>query len=187
MDCCDSAEFKRRRIGRYRWTSRARCLPIPATGKDFVNYAYTGTLSDKGGTSLDRTKEGYVEIIEMASFPSFTTTSAWVTHVAGVPPGCADLIADGPGFAQVHSDIFPLTGGGDLFGGMTLINVNSGTDFTEDAVALSNFVHDDNVYNDPGVIKPDLRDADLISQVLYQAAGRCGYVDLATGGRRRQS
>ena len=144
---------------------------IPATGKDFVNYAYTGSLSDKGGASLDRTKEGYVEIIEMASFPSFTTTAHWVTHVGGVPPGCGDLIADGPSFDQVHSDIFDLSKGGDLFGGMTLINVNSGTDFTEDAVALANFIRFGNLYNDPGVIKPDLRDADLVSQVLYQAAG----------------
>ena len=41
-------------------------------GVDFVNYAYTGTADDKGGSGLDRTKEGYVEIIEMATYNPFT-------------------------------------------------------------------------------------------------------------------
>ena len=31
----------------------------------FVNFAYSGSNDDKAGTSLDRTREGYVEIIEM--------------------------------------------------------------------------------------------------------------------------
>ena len=31
----------------------------------FVNFAYVGKHDDKAGTSLDRTREGYVEIIEM--------------------------------------------------------------------------------------------------------------------------
>jgi len=55
--------------------------PIPAGGQNFVNFAYTGSNSDKGGTSLDRTKEGYVEIIEMATFTTSSTTSQIVTHV----------------------------------------------------------------------------------------------------------
>jgi hypothetical protein len=59
--------------------------PIPAGGQNFVNFAYTGGNSDKGGTSLDRTKEGYVEIIEMATFTTSSTTSQIVTHVGGVP------------------------------------------------------------------------------------------------------
>ena len=36
-----------------------------ASPTPFVNYAYTGSRDDKGGTSLDRTREGYAEIIEM--------------------------------------------------------------------------------------------------------------------------
>src|ERR1044072_1682594 len=49
--------------------------PIPAGAQAFVNFAYTGSNSDKGGTSLDRSKEGYVEIIEMATFTTGSTTS----------------------------------------------------------------------------------------------------------------
>ncbi|MDE2004284.1 MAG: hypothetical protein KGJ25_12205, partial [Betaproteobacteria bacterium] len=68
-------------------TDQSCTLPaIPAAGKAFVNFAYA---SDGAGSSLDRTQEGYVEIIEMASYFSTSTTAANVTHVNGVPPGCA--------------------------------------------------------------------------------------------------
>src|SRR3981189_2086075 len=43
-----------------------------AAGVDFVNFAYVGSNDDKGGAGLDRTKEGYVEIIEMATYPTYT-------------------------------------------------------------------------------------------------------------------
>src|SRR5207237_8129567 len=60
---------------------------------DFVNFAYTGNSDDKGGVTLDTTREGYVEIIEMATYPAFTTTAIEVTHVAGVPP-CGAALTD---------------------------------------------------------------------------------------------
>ena len=53
-------------------------------GVNFVNFAYVG---DGGGDGLDRTKEGYVEMIEMAAYTSNNCTSIVVTHVGGVP-GC---------------------------------------------------------------------------------------------------
>ena len=142
--------------------------PIPSTGQPFVNFAYTGSNDDKGGTSLDRVKEGYVEIIEMATFNTDSTTSQIVTHVGGVPGQngytCADLTD-----AQASSDANNPQGG--LFGGMTLINVNNGTDFTEDAVALDNYFQfgefTDNIYNAAGSILPDLQLAlPPVSQVL---------------------
>ncbi len=140
---------------------------LPAGGQNFVNFAYIGTNDDKGGGSLDRTKEGYVEILEMATFPTESTTSSWVTHDATGTPDCASLIADGPAFNQVQSDASDLSGTGNLFGGMTLINVNDGTDFTEDAVALENFLVFTRDYQAPGNIKPDLRDAaPQVSQVI---------------------
>jgi hypothetical protein len=50
----------------------------------FVNFAYSGSNDDEAGTSLDRTREGYVEIIEMGNVLGATATA--VTHVNGVPP-----------------------------------------------------------------------------------------------------
>ena len=143
--------------------------PIPAGGQNFVNFAYTGGNSDKGGTSLDRTKEGYVEIIEMATFTTSSTTSQIVTHVGGVP-GQNGYVCDDLTDAQAASDAVTVQGG--IFGGMTLINVNQGTDFTEDAVALDNYVASGNdIYNPAGSIQPDLQQAfPPVSQVLANSA-----------------
>jgi len=96
----------------------------------FRNGAYAGI--DGGGSTLDRTREGYAEIIEMSTYADNSTTHTNVTHVSGVPPGCSkqtDALGD--------SEALPPTGG--LIGGITLINVNAGTDFTADAVAIDNF------------------------------------------------
>jgi hypothetical protein len=121
-------------------------------GAQFVNFAYTGSSDDKGGSGLDRTKEGYVEIIEMATFPTYSCTSIQVTHVGGVPFDCAHLSDGG-----AASDARSATGG--LFGGMSLINVNAGTDYTEDAVALDSFVAGvRDLYFPAGDIHPQLQD-----------------------------
>jgi hypothetical protein len=50
---------------------------------------------------------------------------------------------------------------------MTLINVNNGTDFTEDAVALDNYVQFGQNYQPAGSTLPDLTQAaPPVSQVL---------------------
>ena len=41
--------------------------PIPANGQPFTNIKFS---EDAAGTGLDRTKEGYVEIIEMGNVPA---------------------------------------------------------------------------------------------------------------------
>jgi hypothetical protein len=121
-----------------------------AAGVDFVNFAYVGSNDDKGGSGLDRTKEGYVEIIEMATFPTYTCTSIQVTHVGGVPFDC-DQLSD----AGAASDQASASGG--LFGGMSLINVGAGTDYTEDAVALQRFNRGP-LYQNAGSVSPQLQD-----------------------------
>jgi len=122
-------------------------------GVDFVNYAYTGTADDKGGSGLDRTKEGYVEIIEMATYNPFTCTSIQVTHVGGVPFDCA-----GVNDTQAGGSATASSASGGLFGGMSLINVAGGTDYTEDAVALTSFSNGP-LYAPSGSVSPQLTDA----------------------------
>ncbi len=117
----------------------------PANPTQFVNYAYTGSAADGADTSLDRTREGYVEIIEMGNIAAGSTTEVAVTHVAGVPP-CGALAA-----ASAHT----VAGNGGLFGGMTLINVLAGEDFTADAVALEGF-STTALWAPPGSIDPTL-------------------------------
>ena len=133
---------------------------LPATGQAFVNFQYT---SDGAGSTLDRTKEGYVEIIEMATFTTGSTTSQIVTHVGGVP-GQNKHTCDDLDDTQAGNDAQSPQGG--IFGGMTLINVNNGTDFTEDAVALDNYVQFGTNYQPAGGTAPDLTQArPPISQV----------------------
>jgi hypothetical protein len=96
----------------------------------FVNFAYSGSNDDKAGTSLDRTREGYIEIIEMGNVIGTTATA--ITHVNGVPP--ASPLCSLP---NASADTVPGTGG--LFGSLTLINVLKGTDFGYDPTALDGF------------------------------------------------
>jgi hypothetical protein len=121
-------------------------------GVDFVNYAYTGSNDDKGGSGLDRTKEGYVEIIEMATYRTFTCVYIDVTHSGGVPFDCAGL---SDGLAGGNSTASSASGG--IFGGMSLINVGAGTDYTEDAVALARF-NSGPLYQPAGSVSPQLSD-----------------------------
>jgi len=138
-------------------------------GVDFVNFAYVGSNDDKGGAGLDRTKEGYVEIIEMAHYASFTCTSIQVTHVSGVPFDCAGVNDTQAGGAFTASSA---TGG--LFGGISLINVGAGTDYTEDAVALQNFNRGP-IYRTANDVKPDLTDSSPKTAVVFGAEGPAGF------------
>jgi len=124
---------------------------IPAGGQAFVNYAYS---SDGGGSSLDRTKEGYVEIIEMGTYASTTKTYSNITHVAGVPPGCAAATFND---TQAALDISSIQGG--VFGGATVINVLAGAEGAINATALDNFYTIGSNYQSSGFTTPDLTQA----------------------------
>ena len=130
--------------------------PVSTDGTNptaFVNFAFSGSNDDGAGTTLDRTREGYVEIIEMGNVTGVTATA--VTHVSGVPP-CGSL-------SNASADTVP--GNGGLFGGMTLINVLSGEDFTEDAVALDGFSATA-LWNPPGSILPNLANVNPKTSVV---------------------
>jgi hypothetical protein len=121
----------------------------------FVNYLFSDSLDDLAGAGLDRTKEGYVEIIEMG-VPTDPGVVKSITHVAGVPPCTGLTTLTGTPMAAPN---------GGLFGGMTLINVLAGEDYTEDAIALENF-RTSGKYDDPGSVKPDLADVSTNALVI---------------------
>jgi len=112
----------------------------------FVNYAYVGSAADGADASLDRTREGYVEIIEMGNLLGGSDTEDEVTHISGVPT----CVISG---TQAALDTVP--GNGGLFGGMTLINVLAGEDFGVDATALQGF-STQALWASPGSIDPTL-------------------------------
>jgi hypothetical protein len=144
----------------------------------FNNFEYSGAVADGAGTSLDRTREGHFEIIEMATYASSSTTGKAVTHVNGVPPCGTNLST-----AQASTDAQAPSGG--LFGTATLLNVNSGTEYTFDAVALGNFYQSGSNYQPAQVSAlPDLTQATPpVSSIhapdgrLYESAWSAGTAD----------
>lgn len=119
---------------------------IPAKGVEFRNYAY---VQDAIGGTLDRTREGYAEIIEMADFLPGSPSEIAVTHVAGSPANCSSLTAD-----TVPRDI--VVGSGGLSGQGYIINSANGTSFGYTATALDNFSKNHPIWFEPGSINPNL-------------------------------
>ena len=110
---------------------------IPASGVAFRNFQYVGANVDNGPTSLDRTREGYLEIIEMANLTGTAATS--VTHnSAGVPANCA-FVQPENGFTAATNAAFLLPPNGGLTGTYQLINVPAGLNFGGNATALAQF------------------------------------------------
>ena len=138
-----------------------------ASPSAFVNFAYAGSNDDKAGTSLDRTREGYVEIIEMGNVTG--ATAAAVTHSSGVP-ACTPL-------GGASADTVP--GNGGLFGGITLINVLKGEEFALDAVALEGFSAKA-LWNPAGSILPTLADVNPKTSVVV--TGTNAYITDWTAG-----
>jgi hypothetical protein len=135
----------------------------PASPTPFVNYAYTGSAADGADTSLDRTREGYIEIIEMGNIVDGSTTYDAITHIAGVPD-CTPL-------TSASSDTVAGTGG--LFGTATLINVLTGDAYGVDAVALDGFSTLP-LWFAPGSILPNL--ANVNPKVSVVTASNATYV-----------
>jgi hypothetical protein len=132
---------------------------IPAAGQDFTNALFSTDANDKlVGTGLDRTREGYVEMIEMGTLTG--TWAAAVTHTsAGVPANCGVVQA----LNATPPSIEAPTGG--LMGTGTLINVNSGNDVGYKADALEAWSSVTN-FTQPGLVTPRLDAADPVSVVV---------------------
>lgn len=112
------------------FTSSFGGVPPPGDipGITFSNAQYVGNFDDGAGTGLDRTREGWVEVLEMATLAA--SSLAYATHnAAGLPVNCGRLRED------TSPNLAPPSGG--LAGTLTLIEVNRGFDFTVKAEALA--------------------------------------------------
>ena len=138
---------------------------IPATGVDFRNFQYSGTFDDAAGTTLARTREGYVEMLEMSTVIGASLTA--ITHAAATNvPTCTGVRGPGPN-ALPLADRAPPTGG--LSGTGTLINVNNGSDSGYNAIALGNVTVAD-IYTDIGSEVGNFSQADPVSIVVTSSA-----------------
>lgn len=111
---------------------------VPAVGAAFRNFAYSGDTTVAANQSMDRTMEGYIEMIEMAEIVSTSTLWADVKHTKANSwtPACS-LVSNASVNAQPSGTLTGPTGG--LFGAGTLLNAGGGTNTGYDALALNDF------------------------------------------------
>lgn len=116
-----------------------------------------------------RTRQGYVEIIEMGNIDDSTTLGAnyalAATHLnnSGVPGtddwNCADLEdAWAGGMWDANPDAVMLPPSGGLFGSGTIINVERGRALSYNAIAIDSFfdISGSTLHTNPGSVFPDL-------------------------------
>ncbi len=162
----------------------------------FRTYNYDGSKAathpqDGAPTGVERTREGYVEIIEMGvpDLAAGTLNAVWNrsgpngapsgdldnVHVSGVPERCATFIENwqaGGAWAVNAADAVAAPIGG-LFGSLAIINIQSGTEVAVAATALNN-VFDAQTHADPGSNDPTLGAAVPISEVVDDTNGPGG-------------
>ena len=123
---------------------RSDSLGLPINS--FKNYQYTGANVDNPTmNTLDRTREGYIEVIEMGIVTDATLTGFIKHNSAGVPANCAALDAyDGLSVAATPAVKFPGTAAvpylaspaGGLTGRASIINSDIGANYTYDVTVL---------------------------------------------------
>jgi hypothetical protein len=122
---------------------------IPAAGQPFSNVAYSSGIDSLPGTGLDRTREGYVEIFDMATLIGDLASKVTHTAIGVAPPNCAAMRVDLTGNVNLTSP----TGG--LYGEGTLINVASGASMGYKADALDAY-RSGVYYADVSTVNPQL-------------------------------
>jgi len=172
---------------------------VPAAGQPFTNLYYMGAAVtpnneqryDGGGTSLDRTREGYIEMIEMGVVePSYVPTPlatgantktlvSLVKHLeaTNAPSGCAAIQVNGlhntaaiggpiTTAVQTSGITTPL---GGLAGSGIIIDVSNGTEFVYNPVVLQNFrgTGTPAIYTDSGSTQPNLNQASPATSVVF--------------------
>ena len=122
---------------------------IPALGEPFKNIAYTTGIDALPGTGLDRTREGYAEIFDMATLIGTLATAVTHTGIGVAPPNCSSVRVDLTGNVNLTSP----TGG--LYGEGTIINVASGASMGYKADALDAY-RSGVYYADVSTVNPQL-------------------------------
>ena len=121
--------------------------PIPAGGAAFRTLAFDGGVGpkDTGPTSLSRTREGYIEMIEMGVVTNESSSSLdAITHdvhrrtVQLLRPGGQCLGSNGYWTRDASTDITSPDGG--LFGSASIINVAEGVDEGYNAEATTSSI-----------------------------------------------
>lgn len=146
-------------------------LPALSNGNryaPFFNYAYIGPANpDAGPDSLDRSREGHFEMIEMGEVVDRERVSLTdITHSGGVPNNCSRVMSawlpPSSGSTVAYwtfnelIDMDPPQGG--LFGNAAIVDALAGTMMSYNADAIDAF-SDIAQHTNPGDLKPNLTSA----------------------------
>lgn len=148
---------------------------IPSAGEPFKNFDYlSGTGRDLGGqTGLDRTREGYVEVFDMASLSGVFATNVTHTALNTPPPNCSAMRAD---LSLVNPALLSMSSGG-LYGEATIINVANGGSMAYKADALASYNNAaGGFYNDVTRITP-LLGSNTLPPISLVLANQNAYFD----------
>ena len=154
--------------------------PAITTAIPFRNFEFTGSKVDNGPTDQSRVREGYIEIIDMATGPfqdDSNPPAVWdanddghvdTTHINGVPENCATMVANwAPGGAWATSASNGVSAPiGGLFGSAAVINVGVGTEISEPVTTLAGFTNIP-IHTFPGSLLPNLDAAVPVSDVVW--------------------
>jgi hypothetical protein len=168
FDVWTGAVFANGATGPGNLLTRDNSCTVPAIGTaniPFRNFQYTGALDDSGPSNLERTREGYLEIIEMGTVIGAQATAA--THnSAGVPTSCATLVANwntGGQWATSGGTTNVTLPTGGLYGNETIVDVANGTMHTYAADAIEGFYTNTAapaaLHTNPGSTFPNLAQA----------------------------
>ncbi len=145
---------------------------ITTTDKSCTNPKVTGTVgfrniayaTDNAALrTLDRTREGYIEIIEMATVVPLSKTDLDVTHEAGVPD--CTLVSNSAVLSRL-ADYDDPTGG--LFGSGTLVTAGQATGYN--ATAIEGFGYNQGV-TASGTVFPNLNSGTNLTAVVVDSLG----------------
>lgn len=107
------------------WTA---ALPGGGYRQRFIEAAYTGDSADGGPATLERTREGHIQVIERAELDGATAAA-----LAQSPPACRALQQLPPGSPDIDAP------GGGLYGNFAVVDVAEGTLFGGAATAVDDF------------------------------------------------
>ena len=136
------------------------------TLNSFKNFVYAAAPADGGGVTLDRTREGHFEMLEMGVFTATAATAAALHNSAGVPANCAFFQTNDNSVANLGM----LGPAGGLAGSASLINVNAGSDYSYEAVALTNWSVGQQ-YSRAGSTLPNLGTGDVLTSSVFRPDG----------------
>ncbi|HSX62409.1 MAG TPA: hypothetical protein VLF18_19670 [Tahibacter sp.] len=156
------------------------------TGRPYNEFrmsAFTGARADSGPTDVTRTREGHIELVQMADLGGPLRTA--VTHTAaGTPANCQVIQSIDP----AHTALLPPTGG--LFGAGGIVNVAQGTFHAYNADAIGGFSKVV-LFAEPGMPTPSLAQTNTAPGVAtaftFDAAGELFRSDYVTTGQPSQA